>query len=72
LHAARLTAGGSVTLPDAPYVHLFAARGAVDLEGGGRLDAGDAVRMTSAGAARVTAIDGDAEVLVWEMDGTLR
>jgi redox-sensitive bicupin YhaK (pirin superfamily) len=72
LHAARLAEGSDVTLPDAPYVHLFAAKGAIDLEGGGRLETGDAARITSAGAARVTAVDGDAEILVWEMDGTLR
>jgi quercetin 2,3-dioxygenase len=72
LHAARLASGDAVVLPDAPYVHLFAAKGAIELEGGGRLEAGDAARMTSSGAARVTAVDGDAEILVWEMDGTLR
>ena len=30
LHAARLEPGDSVTLPDAPYLHLFVPRGAVD------------------------------------------
>jgi redox-sensitive bicupin YhaK (pirin superfamily) len=71
LHAARLADGDAVVLPDAPYVHLFAAKGSIDLEGGGRLEEGDAARMTSSGAARVTAVDGDAEILVWEMDGSL-
>jgi len=66
LHAARLQAGGSVTLPEAPFVHLFVARGGVALEGGGPLAAGDAARLTAAGARRVTAAE-PSEVLVWEM-----
>ena len=37
LHAARLEPGQSVTLPDAPYLHLFVARGDVTLEGAGAL-----------------------------------
>jgi redox-sensitive bicupin YhaK (pirin superfamily) len=72
LHAARLASGDSVALPDSPFVHLFAAKGAIDLEGVGRLEAGDAARLKSSGAARVTAVDGDAEILVWDMDATLR
>ena len=66
LFAARLTDGESVALPSAAYVHLYVARGAVDLEGAGRLDTGDAARITAAEGQRVTAA-GDAEVLVWEM-----
>ncbi len=62
LHVARLA--GARRLPDAPYLHVFVAAGSVDLEGGGRLDAGDAARLTDAGGVRV---DGSAEVLVWEM-----
>jgi redox-sensitive bicupin YhaK (pirin superfamily) len=70
LHAARLEPGTAVTLPDAPYVHLFVPRGTVDLEGSGALDEGDAARLTGAGGRRVTARDA-AEVLVWEMHATL-
>src|SRR5690348_792355 len=70
LHAARLEPERAVTLPDAPYLHLFVARGAVDLEGAGRLVAGDAVRLTAVGGLRVTAQE-PAEVLVWEMHATL-
>src|SRR6201993_1454999 len=33
LHATRLQPGGAVSLPPAPYLHLFAARGQVTLEG---------------------------------------
>jgi hypothetical protein len=60
----------SVLLPDAPYVHLFVARGAVDLEGAGRLEEGDAARITGAEGQIVTA-DGNAEILVWEMRSEL-
>lgn len=66
LHAARLQVDESVTVPDAPFVHLFVARGSVDLEGAGTLAEGDAVRLTGVGGQKVTAVD-DAEVLVWEM-----
>jgi redox-sensitive bicupin YhaK (pirin superfamily) len=70
LHAARLQPGDSVELPDAPYLHLFVARGAVDLEGAGALGEGDAVRLTATGGNRVTAADA-AEILVWEMHASL-
>ena len=70
LHAARLGPGDSVTLPDAPYVHLFVPVGAVDLEGAGPLAGGDAVRLTGVGGQRVTAAEA-AEILVWEMHATL-
>ncbi len=66
LHAARLQPGQSVTLPDAPYLHLFVPRGSVSLEGAGTLNPGDAVRFTASGGQRVTGIE-PAEVLVWEM-----
>ena len=71
LFAARLAPGESVTLPAAPWVHLYVARGAVVLEGAGRLDTGDAVRLTAADGQRVTALDVPAEVLVWEMHAAL-
>ena len=70
LHAARLEPGRSVTLPDAPYLHLFVARGAVALEGAGSLEQGDAVRFTATGGRRVTAA-APAEILVWEMHATV-
>ena len=81
LHAARLDAGPDASqLPDAPFLHLFVARGRVDLEGAGVLEAGDAVRFTATGGQRVTGVPGDSEgrrdsrdrqVLVWEMHATL-
>ena len=67
LWAARLAEGESVQLPDAAYVHVFLAVGAADLEGAGRLSEGDAVRLTSAGGPRLTAVGGRTEILVWEM-----
>jgi redox-sensitive bicupin YhaK (pirin superfamily) len=70
LHVARLRPGPGVQLPDAPFLHLFVARGQVELEGAGRLEAGDAVRFTAVGGQRLTAV-GLAEVLVWEMHASL-
>ena len=70
LYAARLQPGQSVTLPDAPFLHLFVPRGTVNLEGSGQLGAGDAVRFTATGGQRVTATE-PAEVLVWEMHATI-
>lgn len=71
LHAARLQPGAAVEVPAAAFVHLFVARGAVDLEGTGPLDTGDAARLTAAGGQRVTAGPAGAEILVWEMAARL-
>jgi len=62
----RLDQGATVTVPDAPYVHLFVADGVVSLEDAGELAAGDAVRLTGAGARRLTARE-PSEVLIWQM-----
>jgi len=70
LYVARLSTGQSVSLPEAPFLHLFVARGGVELEGAGPLGTGDAVRFTATGGQRVTATD-PAEVLVWEMHATI-
>ena len=70
LHAARLRPGQRVELPSAPFVHLFVAKGTVELEGAGELDAGDAVRLTGAGGEKLVAVSA-AEVLVWEMHAAL-
>lgn len=66
LHGARLQPGRDVELPEARYLHLFIARGRIDLEGAGILDEGDAVRFTGSGGQRVTAVE-PAEILIWEM-----
>jgi redox-sensitive bicupin YhaK (pirin superfamily) len=70
LWGGRLRPAEEVTVPDARWVHLFVARGAVDLDGAGRLEEGDAVRLTAAGAPRLVADpEQGAEVLVWETRG---
>src|SRR4051794_33886561 len=66
LHASRLQPGAVIELPEAPYLHLFVARGSMQLEGAGELSTGDAVRLTATGGQRVTASE-PAEILVWEM-----
>lgn len=66
LHAARLESGDSIDLPDAAYLHLFTARGGIEVEGTGVLGEGDAARISGGGGQRVTAT-GPAEILVWEM-----
>ncbi|MEV0456727.1 pirin family protein [Catellatospora methionotrophica] len=71
LLAARLAPGQTVQCPAAPFVHLFVARGTVELEGSGRLERGDAVRMTATGGQQITGVD-DAEVLIWEMHAALQ
>ncbi|MEO5852586.1 MAG: pirin family protein [Nocardioides sp.] len=70
LYAARLQAGQSVELPEAPFLHLFVARGSVTLEGAGALTTGDAARFTTTGGQRVSATE-PAEILVWEMHASV-
>ena len=70
LYAARLEPAQHVELPEAPFLHLFVARGDVELEGAGPLAEGDAVRFTATGGQRVTARTA-AEILVWEMHATI-
>lgn len=65
LWAGRLGRGAAAQVPDAPHVHLFVARGEVELEDAGSLTAGDAARLIDAGGLGFRA-DADAEVLVWE------
>lgn len=68
LWGGRLKGGEQVRVPDAQYVHLYVAKGAVELEGAGRLGAGDAARLTAAGTPLLTADAAQgAEVLLWEM-----
>ncbi|WP_199742869.1 pirin family protein [Nocardia stercoris] len=71
LHVARLDPGRSVTVPDAPYGHVYVATGSVDFEGQGALAQGDAVRLTGIGGQRITAT-APAEVLIWEMHAATR
>jgi redox-sensitive bicupin YhaK (pirin superfamily) len=70
LHGARLQPGDAVSLPQAPYLHLFVARGRLTAEGIGDLDEGDAVRFTDSGGQRLTA-GKPTELLLWEMHAQL-
>lgn len=65
LWAARIPAGESVAVPEAPHAHVFVALGAVELEGAGALAQGDAARLTAAGSPRLTATEAGTEVLIW-------
>jgi redox-sensitive bicupin YhaK (pirin superfamily) len=65
LWAGRLAPGATARVPDAPHVHLFVARGDIELDAVGALTAGDAGRLTDAGALGIRAAT-DAEFLVWE------
>src|ERR1700756_3782586 len=56
LHVARLEPGESVSVPDAPFVHVYLPRGRMDLEAAGPLDPGDAARLTAAGERRLRAV----------------
>ncbi|MEP9394445.1 pirin family protein [Gordonia sp. VNQ95] len=74
LHAARMHAGGTVTLPAAPFGHLYVVDGTVDLSLDGEvtsLERGDAVQFTDATEQPVTATSdsatSDTEILYWEM-----
>ncbi|MCX2962619.1 pirin family protein [Gordonia aquimaris] len=73
LHVARPTAGRSITLPGAPFGHLFVAVGHVsvaDITGNINLEAGDAIRFTGHDDIRLTA-QNDAEILYWQMESTV-
>jgi quercetin 2,3-dioxygenase len=67
LLVARLAPGESVTLPDDPRQHVFAATGAVSLEGLA-LGAGDAVRIDDEPGHLVRASE-PTELLVWSFRG---
>ena len=68
LWVGRLTPGKTVTVPDSRFVHVFVPKGSADLEGVGRLAAGDSARLVAAGERRLVADAATgAEVLIWEM-----
>jgi redox-sensitive bicupin YhaK (pirin superfamily) len=71
LHGARLRPGQGVELPTAPYLHLFVARGCLELEGDGELARGDAVRFGGCDGRRVVAGEAS-EILIWEMHAAPR
>ena len=65
LWAARLKPGEPVEVPDAAYGHVFMAKGNGELEANGRLEVGDAVRLTGVGNLSLVADEEGAEVLIW-------
>lgn len=67
LWVARPLPGSSLALPEAPFLHLFCARGSLTLEGAGALAAGDAARLRDAGPRRVSPGAEGCELLAWEM-----
>jgi hypothetical protein len=73
LWVGRLTPGETVTVPDSRFVHVFVPKGNADLEGVGRLAAGDSARLVAAGERRLVADAATgAEVLIWEMGSHIR
>jgi len=71
LWGGRLGSGETVTVPDAPYVHVFVAKGSARLEDAGVLNAGDEARLTGSGSRSLTAESNGAEILIWETDQTV-
>jgi quercetin 2,3-dioxygenase len=67
LWVATLQTGATVVVPDAPFVHLMVSTGGATLADAGPLKAGDAVRLTGAGALDLTATADDTEITIWEM-----
>jgi redox-sensitive bicupin YhaK (pirin superfamily) len=67
LYGGRLQPGETVAVPQDRHVHVFVPRGAADLDQAGRLDTGDAARLTDAGPLGLTAGAQGAEVLIWAM-----
>jgi quercetin 2,3-dioxygenase len=65
LWGGRLQPDETATVPDGAHVHVFVAAGSVELDHAGRLDEGDAARLTSAGSRTLTAGSAGAQVLVW-------
>ena len=66
LWVGRLAAGKTVTVPDAPHVHVYVARGSVTLDEAGELGEGDAARLTDAGSPSLTAGPDGTEVIIWQ------
>ena len=64
LWVTRLDRGDERALPEARTAYALVARGSVDVEGVGRLDEGDALRLTRP-APLVAAANEPSELLVW-------
>ena len=62
-----LPTGTSRRLPDGDRLHVYLARGVVDIEAIGRLEAGDSLRVSGSSQLRLAA-RAEAELLVWQLD----
>jgi redox-sensitive bicupin YhaK (pirin superfamily) len=62
-----LPAGATRTLPAGNLLHVYLARGVVEAETVGRLEAGDSLRLSGSAQLKLTA-HAEAELLVWQMD----
>ncbi len=61
-----LPAGASSRLPQGDLLHVYLARGVVEVETIGRLEPGDSLRLSGSAQLGLAARE-EAEVLVWEM-----
>jgi redox-sensitive bicupin YhaK (pirin superfamily) len=68
LWVTRLRAGTSRLLTGGMLQHVYLTDGEVEIESVGRLEAGDALRLTDGRQLRITGVR-DAELLVWELAG---
>jgi quercetin 2,3-dioxygenase len=62
-----LPTGISRRLPDGDLLHVYLARGLVDVDTIGRLEPGDSLRLSGGAAQLRLSAPAEAEVLVWEM-----
>jgi redox-sensitive bicupin YhaK (pirin superfamily) len=74
LWVTRAEAGEEIVIPEAPFVHVFVARGDAQFTGRleeGLLEAGDAVRLAGEEPLTLRAGPDGAEVIVWETQTTI-
>ena len=64
LWGGRLHEDDAVSVPQAPHVHVFVARGAAYLDDEAELRTGDAARLSDAAPSQLTAT-AEAELLIW-------
>lgn len=74
LWVGRADPGQELVIPEAPFVHVFIARGAASFTSRleeGSLEEGDAVRLAGEEPLTLRAGSGGAEVIVWETYGSV-
>jgi redox-sensitive bicupin YhaK (pirin superfamily) len=75
LWVARLSAGDEIVIPDAPFVHVFVARGNAAFTSRleeGLLEEGDALRLADEDPVTLRAEPTGAEILIWETHANAR